>query len=334
MKVRARAPLRISLAGGGTDVSPYCDQYTGVVLNTTIDRYAYTTIEKNDNNETIFIASDLNKSTVFNDSGILPLHQATYQYMLSRFNLDQSPITITTYCDSPVGSGLGTSSALVVSMLTAYAFYFDVYFETLDIAWAAFHIERELCGFNGGRQDQFSATYGGINCFQFSAGHDVTVEAVAIAKQTLLELESSLLMVYTGVSRESSNIIQDQTNNIISKNDDTIDALHSIRDEAFIMTKYIESGNFDGIIHSMKTGWVKKKQLCNSIVTTHIENIYNTAIEAGASAGKISGAGGGGFMLFFVKPERRHQVMVAIQPMVESISNCHFTTTGAIAWKV
>ena len=172
--IRARSPLRLGLAGGGTDVSPYCDIHGGMVLNATIDRYAYVTLKSLDTNEVRFNATDqqLSKTFSFDEElkldGTLDLHKAVYSTMIQEFN-HSAPVAIEmiTFCDAPVGSGLGSSSTLVVTMINAFAKFLNISLDDYSLAQLAFQIERVQCGLQGGRQDQYSATFGGFNFMEF-----------------------------------------------------------------------------------------------------------------------------------------------------------------------
>ncbi len=341
MIIRARAPLRLGLAGGGTDVSPYCDNYGGCVLNVTIDRYAYTTIKEISKGFLRFTAADQNISIYLSEDkrfdldGKLNLHKAVYNEIIESYNNGNSlSLEVITFCDAPPGSGLGSSSTLVVSMIKAYVEYLNLPLDDYEIAKLAFKIERIDCGLNGGRQDQYSATFGGFNFMEFYDNDRAIINPLRIKNWILCELEASLLLCYTGLSRESAKIIDDQTLNISNGELDSIESFHRIKSEAMRMKESLLEGNFDGIVNSMNLGWESKKKSAVSVSNPFIDNIYNAAIKAGARAGKVSGAGGGGFMMFYVQPEHRISVINALQKFDTQISNAHFTKIGAQAWKI
>ena len=223
MIVRARAPLRLGLAGGGTDVSPYCDVHGGYILNATIDRYAYAVIKILDEPCVRFLATDQQreKRTAITEpfvlDGTLDLHTAVYSEMIRRYN-DGKPIALelSTFCDAPVGSGLGSSSTLVVVMIRAFAELLNLPLDDYTIAHLAFKVEREDCGLQGGRQDQYSATFGGFNFMEFYANERTVINPLRIKNWIICELEASLVLFYTGVSRESATIIADQSRNVHS----------------------------------------------------------------------------------------------------------------------
>jgi len=341
MLIRARAPLRLGLAGGGTDVSPYCDLHGGYVLNATIDRYAYAVLKTLNESVIRLHAADQDRreelplGATLPLNGQLDLHRAVYTTMVREYN-GGSPIAVelTTFCDAPAGSGLGSSSTLVVAMVRAFVELLNLPLDDYEIAHLAFHIERVDCELKGGRQDQYSAAFGGFNFMEFYAGDRAIINPLRIRNCIVSEIEASLVLFYTGVSRESARIIADQSNNVHVGAQQTIEAMHGLKREAVVMKECLLRADFGGIIESMHQGWEDKKRLASSVSNAHIEEIYHAAIAAGAAAGKVSGAGGGGFMMFFVPPERRMNVIRTLCRFSGQISNCHFTKNGASAWRI
>jgi D-glycero-alpha-D-manno-heptose-7-phosphate kinase len=339
--VRARAPLRLGLAGGGTDVAPYCDIHGGYVLNATIDRYAYAVIKTLDEPVVRFVATDQQTEKVkaiaepLELNGKLDLHKAVYNHMIQIYNGGRSiPLELSTFCDAQAGSGLGSSSTLVVVMIRAFVELLNLPLDDYTIAHLAFKIEREDCGLQGGRQDQYSATFGGFNFMEFYADERAVINPLRIKSWILCELEASLLLFYTGISRESARIIEDQRSNVEAGAVDAIEAMHGIKREALVMKECLLRGDFDGIVDSMRLGWENKKRSAKTVSNLHLEKIYNAAIEAGALAGKVSGAGGGGFMMFFTPPDKRMDVVRVLDKFKGNVSNCHFTKHGSQAWRV
>jgi D-glycero-alpha-D-manno-heptose-7-phosphate kinase len=341
MLIRARAPLRLSLAGGGTDVAPYCDLHGGYVLNATIDRYAYAVIKTVEEPIVRFVATDqksekeqsITETLVLN--GELDLHKAVYNHMIRHFN-GGKPISLelSTFCDAPAGSGLGSSSTLVVVMIRAFAELLNLPLDDYAIANLAFKIERVDCGLQGGRQDQYCATFGGFNFMEFYADERAVINPLRIKNWIICELEASLLLFYTGVSRESAKIIADQSSNVKAGLVDTMEAMHGIKHEALVMKECLLRGDFDGIVQSMLQGWENKKRSSKTVSNPIIEEVYSAAIDTGALAGKVSGAGGGGFMIFFVSPDKRMDVVRILGNFKGQLSNCHFTKHGTQAWKI
>ena len=338
---RARAPLRLGLAGGGTDVSPYCDTYGGYVLNAAIDRYAYAVIKTLDKPELRFIASDQCVESVvpaqlplpFN--GALDLHKAVYNYIIKNFNASNPiPLELSTFCDAPAGSGLGSSSTLVVAMIRAFAELLNLPLDDYAIAHMAYQIERIDCGLQGGRQDQYSATFGGFNFMEFYADERVIINPLRIKRWIICELEASLVLYFTGVSRESAHIIADQSSNVKSGSVNALEAMHGIKREALTMKECLLRGDFDGLVDSIRLGWENKKRSARTVSNPHIDAIYDAAMQAGALGGKVSGAGGGGFMWFFVPTEKRMNVIRTLNDFGGQVGNCHFTKYGTQAWRI
>ncbi len=339
--VRARAPLRLGLAGGGTDVSPYCDIHGGYVLNATIDRYAYAVIKTLDEPIVRFIATDQQVEKVkpaevpLPLNGKLDLHKAVYNHMVQHFNGGKPiPLELHTFCDAPAGSGLGSSSTLVVTMIRAFAELLNLPLDDYTIAHMAYQIERVDCSLAGGRQDQYSATFGGFNFMEFFADERAVINPLRIKNWIICELEASLVLFFTGVSRESAHIIADQSSNVKSGSADALEAMHGIKREALVMKECLLRGDFAGLVDSMRLGWENKKRSAKTVSNPHIDAIYDAAIQAGALAGKVSGAGGGGFMLFFVPTEKRMDVIRALNTFEGQVSNCHFTKHGTQAWRI
>jgi len=338
--VRARAPLRLGLAGGGTDVSPYCDIHGGYVLNAAIDRYAYAVIKTLDEPVVRFVATDQQMEKVrpaevpLPLNGKLDLHKAVYNRVVKDFNGGNPiPLELSTFCDAPAGSGLGSSSTLVVAMIRAFAELLNLPLDDYTIARMAHQIERVDCGLQGGRQDQYSATFGGFNFMEFYADERAVINPLRIKNWIICELESSLVLYFTGVSRESAHIIADQSSNVKSGAADALDAMHGIKREALAMKECLLRGDFSGMVDSMRLGWENKKRSAKTVSNPHIDSIYYAAIQAGALAGKVSGAGGGGFMWFFVPTEKRMDVIRTLNGFGGQVSNCHFTKHGTQAWR-
>ena len=332
--------MRLGLAGGGTDVSPYCDTYGGYVLNATLDRYAYAVIKTRDDDTIRFVAADHQLEAVKHHSeqlelnGELDLHKAVYNYIIKNHN-GGTPIALelSTFCDAPAGSGLGSSSTLVVAMIRAFAELLNLPLDDYTIARIAYQVERIDCGLLGGRQDQYSATFGGFNFMEFYTDERAVINPLRIKNWIICELEASLVLFYTGVSRESANIIAEQSSNVTAGSVMALEAMHGLKNEALTMKECLLKGDFDGIVDSMRNGWESKKRSAGAVSTPHIEEIYDAAINAGALAGKVSGAGGGGFMMFFVPTEKRMEVIRTLNKFDGQVSNCHFTKNGTQAWK-
>jgi len=343
MLIRSRAPLRLGLAGGGTDVSPYCDLFGGAILNATIDSYAYATLEPLDTGAIEFVAADMDQSARYEASPYLPadghldLFKAIYNYVVRRFN-EGKPLSLrmSTRVDVPAGSGLGSSSTLVVAMLAAYVEWLNIPLGEYELAQTAFVVEREEAGLRGGKQDQYAAAFGGFNFMEFGAGGWVLVNPLRVKDWVISELEASLLLYYTGQSRSSAEIIQEQTRNVVDKNEKAIEAMHNIKREAFRMKECLLRGNFQALHTVLRESWQSKMLMASKITNEHIERLYAAALDAGAYCAKISGAGGGGFMIFLTDTIYKDKVIAALNANGGEgiVYRCHFTSGGVQAWRV
>jgi D-glycero-alpha-D-manno-heptose-7-phosphate kinase len=223
---------------------------------------------------------------------------------------------------------------MVVAMIRAFVELLNLPLDDYAIAALAFRIERIDCGLQGGRQDQYAATFGGFNFMEFSANERVIVNSLRIKNWILNELEASLVLYFTGVSRESAQIIADQSSGVVSGSVDAMKAMHGIKSEALEMKECLIRGDFVGVVKSMRQGWESKKRSAKTISNPYIDEIYESSIDSGALAGKISGAGGGGFMLFFVPTENRMSLIKNLNRFNGQASNCHFTKRGSEAWRI
>ena len=341
MIIRSRAPLRLGLAGGGTDVSPYCDEHGGAVLNATIDLYAYTIIEPAEDGRVCFAAPDIGGSFEAPADAPMPigdpliLHRAVYRRIVRQFNGGRPlPCRITTFCDAPPGSGLGTSSTMVVSLLKAFVEWLNLPLGEYEIASLAFEIERIDAALGGGRQDQYAATFGGVNFMEFHPNERVIVNPLRIKNWIISELETSLVLFDSGVSRSSARIIKQQTDNLTHHSGTTMEALHAMKEDAFSMKEFLLKGDFDSLAGCMRRSWIAKKRLADSVSNSSIDHVVESALDAGARAGKISGAGGGGFITFLVDPKRRVDVIRALSRHEGRVMTCHFTRHGTEGWKI
>ena len=339
--IRSRAPLRLGIAGGGSDVSPYCDLHGGYVLNATIDMHAYCTIEPLENERIVFVAADRQEryesaalSSLAAD-GNLDLHKAVYNRIVRQFNEGEAlPLRMTTHSDAPAGSGLGSSSTIVVAMVAAYVEWLKLPLGEYEIARLAYEIERIDMGLSGGRQDTYAATFGGFNFIEFYAEERVIVNPLRIKNWMINELESSLLLYYTDVSRESAVVIDEQIKNIKEQADRALAATHRIKEGAVAMKEAILKGSTQRMAVLLGESWEAKKQMAKGITSPVIERAYEVALEAGAYSGKVSGAGGGGFIMFMVYPEKKMGVARSLQKLGGQVTRFHFTPHGTQSWTV
>ncbi|MFN9030637.1 MAG: dehydrogenase [Betaproteobacteria bacterium] len=340
--VRARAPLRIGLAGGGTDVAPYCDDFGGHVLNSTIDKYAYAVIEPSPNGQIEFIAADRGErwmgqatSSISPDDCPLALHRAVYNRIIAHYN-DGDPIALrlTTSSDAPAGSGLGSSSTLVVALVAVFRELLSLPLGDYELAHLAYEIERIDAGLAGGMQDQYAASFGGFNFIEFYGRDRVIVNPLRVKRWIVNELEACSLLYFTGFSRESAQIIEDQREHTRRRDSSALDALHAVKREATVMKEAVLKGDFGLLARSLQDGWKAKKLTSTRVTNAHIDQVLDAALNSGATAAKVSGAGGGGFMFLLVDPPRRTDVAQTLLKFGGLVTNCHFTEPGVQAWRI
>ena len=304
MIYRSKAPLRIGLAGGGTDVSPYSDLFGGAILNATVSLYAYANIEPVSENAIILQSMDRREEQRFEWSKTLPIDgtlnllKGVYNRIHREYGVPITGFKLSTFVDAPAGSGLGTSSTLVVAIVGAFAEMLRLPLGEYDIAHLAYGIERDDLKMAGGKQDQYAATFGGVNYMEFYAEDKVIVNPLRIKQQYLFELENNLLLYYTATSRESAKIIEKQSQNVVAKKEKSIDAMHQLKHQAQLMKEALLKGRLHEIGEILDFGFQQKKQMAEGISNSLMDEIYEAAKKAGATGGKISGAGGGGFMTF------------------------------------
>jgi len=341
--VRSRSPLRLGLAGGGTDMEAFYSVHGGCVLNATIDLYACCTIKPRSDGKIRFIASDISEdfeseiTDYIEPTGPLKLHKAVYNRIVKDFNKGKpfGALKMTTYCDSPPGSGLGSSSTLVVSIIKAYVEWLSIPFGDYDIAHLSYEIERKDLKMKGGKQDQYAATFGGINFMEFYKDDKTIINPLKVRRWILSELEQSLVLFYTGVSRESSNIIEEQSKSIENKSGNTVEMMTAIKQEAYDMKEALLKGDIKAMAESMRRGWEAKKASSSKISNSNIDRIYDMVMNAGAMAGKISGAGGGGFIMFLVPPSKRMKILRLLEQEKNGRTMpCHFVDEGSQSWRI
>jgi D-glycero-alpha-D-manno-heptose-7-phosphate kinase len=241
---------------------------------------------------------------------------------------------LSTFVDAPAGSGLGTSSTLMVAILGAFAEWLKLPLGEYDIAHLAYEIERVDLGMAGGKQDQYSATFGGVNFMEFLKNDKVIVNPLRIKEKYLAELANNLVLYYTETSRLSSVIIKSQQKNVNEKNKKSLDAMHKLKEQAVMMKECLLKGNIDEIGNILDFGWRFKKQLALGVSNKLIDDIYDIAIKNGATGGKISGAGGGGFIFFYCPGITRYKVIDALKKFGGQSKRYDFTTTGLATWTI
>ncbi len=336
---RSRAPLRLGLAGGGTDVSPYCDRFSGQILNATINHYAHCTIEPLGTGDVEFFAQDIDKqekhckAAHIDSSSGLSLHRELYNLMVERFN-NGKPLSLRmlTRSDAPPGSGLGSSSTLVVAMVQAYAEWLKLPLGEYDVARIAFEVERIRLKQTGGRQDQYAAAFGGVNFMEFYAEERVIVNPLRVKKWVMNEFEASLVLFFSSISRRSSNIIDEQIARVKKDQTAAIEATHQIKRDAAAMKEFLLTGKISQIAEILHASWQSKKKLAAGITNPELEETMDAAIEAGAIAGKVSGAGGGGFMMLMTDPSNRIHLENVLRSRKGHLLPFRFSGEGAESW--
>lgn len=334
---RARAPLRLGLAGGGTDLPVYADRFGGACLNATINMHAFASIHPRTDGNIELISADFARSTVLPTAALLPtdgefsLLKGVYNRIVRDYG-GGNPLSFTLITDAnvPVGSGLGTSSAVTVAVLGAFREWLSIPLGEYELARLAFDIERHDLGLAGGKQDQYAATFGGVNFMEFTDG-DVIVNPLRIKPETLHELEATFVLYYTGKSRFSASIIEEKVR-AVQAHAATVESMHRLKELAFDMKKLLLKGELERMGELLDTMWHLKKSTVHNVSTELIDQIYAAAREAGSTGGKVSGAGGGGFIYFYCPGETRHRVMKALSRFSGEVRRFQFTEWGLSSW--
>lgn len=340
MIYRSKAPLRIGLAGGGTDVSPYSDLYGGAILNATISLYAHASIEPLQENRIVLETNDRNETKVFDLKNELPVNghldllKGVYNCVVRDYGAIKNGFRLSTFVDAPAGSGLGTSSTLVVAIIGAFAEMCRLPLGEYDIAHYAYEIERKYLNLAGGKQDQYAATFGGVNFMEFYGDDKVIVNPLRIKQQYLFELENNLVLYYTSTSRESARIIEQQSKNVVAKKEQSIEAMHQLKQQSQMLKEALLKGRLNEFGEILDYGYQQKKKMAEGISNTLIEEIYETAKAAGATGGKISGAGGGGFMTFYCPGTTKYKVIRSLEKFGGHHRNYQFVEHGLKTWMV
>lgn len=337
MTIRARSPLRISFGGGGTDVSPYRDERGGAVLSATIDRYAYATLEPVPDrivvrslDYDVSLSYSLDEEFVYD--GQLDLAKGVIEHFRREHGLEEG-FDVFLHNDAPPGSGLGSSSAIVVALIGALTEHLRLQLDDYAIAELAYRIERDEVGIRGGWQDQYATTFGGFNFIEFLPDSTV-VNPLRLRDETLFELEYRLVFAYVGGQHLSSRIIERQQANFAEGVSDAVEAMDRLKLLAYEMKDALLLGRIGELGELLDEAWAAKKRMASDISTPRIEEVYAAAKEAGATGGKISGAGGGGFMYFLVEPRARFAVQEALRAHGAELVNFAFVPEGMRAWSV
>ena len=329
----ARAPLRIGLAGGGTDVDPYATEKGGVVFNATINKYTYCTlIPRADGKRTARSSFYGNfRADLANGPFVLDGNLDIVNVVADHFGID-SGFDAIMQSEVPPGSGLGGSSTVMVSIISAFSEWTGHRISAKDMAKLAFDLERKKLGLKGGRQDQYAAVFGGFNLMKFN-GDNAEIERVCVGKDVVDELQARTLLCYTGATRSSGDIIDSQMKAFVKgDNEKALDESKRIASE---MANAIGRGEITLAGKLLRESWQFKKQFSNKISNSTIDSMYESALKAGAIGGKVSGAGGGGFMFFICDYDRKYKVAEALQDANEKaiVTDFMFEPHGATSWR-
>lgn len=332
--VRAKAPLRLSFAGGGTDVPPFSDTEGGVVLSATIDRYAYGSLSPRVDDRVSVESVDFGLSLDFPVTedpvldGKLDLIKAAIR-RLRRQDLGGYDLVLRS--NTPPGSGLGSSSTMMVALVGLLHEFYGLPLDQYEIAQLAHAIEREDLGIRGGLQDHYAATFGGFNFIEF--GERVIVNPLRIPESTVNELEFSLLLCFSGITRESAHIIADQTGRVVAAKSDTLAGLRAQKQLAVAMKSALLRGKLGEFGELLGEAWREKKKLSPLIATPRIQEAFEIALGSGAISGKITGAGGGGYILFFCDFKKKHRVAEALEKFGVTAAEFSFELRGLTTWR-
>jgi D-glycero-alpha-D-manno-heptose-7-phosphate kinase len=331
---RARAPLRLSFCGGGTDVSPYPEEHGGCVLSATINHYAYASLRPRRDSRLTLASLDYDMVAKYEHprrlkfDGTLDLLKAAVRALRVRRGAD-----LWTHSDAPPGSGLGASSTLMVSLLAVLREWLKLELPPYELAELAYRVERVDLQLAGGRQDQYAAAFGGFNYIEFGNPGTV-VTPLRLRRETLEELEYRLLLCYMGQTRQSARIIERQTKDYTSGRASTVDALHALKLQTVEMKRALLLGHLDAFGELLHEAWLHKRQLAEGISTPHVDKMYATARKEGALGGKMTGAGGGGYFLFLTRFDRRHRVAAALEKLGGQVVPFQFEARGVQSWPV
>jgi D-glycero-alpha-D-manno-heptose-7-phosphate kinase len=337
---RSKVPFRISFGGGGTDMPSYTKNYTGAVINTTIRLFTHTSLQLRDDTKVTFkwVNKDEFETHDFSNeldcSYGLKLFKATHNHICKKYNIEPIGYDIVSYQDVPTGSGLGTSSTLIVSLIGVYMELFNLPLGEYDIAEMAIQIERVELKENGGQQDQYAAAFGGWNYMEFK-GDNVIVNPLRIKDKVQDELENNILLYYTNFTRRSSDVLKEQIKNIEEENKTSLLSLHGLVEQAKLIKDCLIKGKIEELGEILDYGFKQKSALAKGITTPEIQILYDTALKAGATGGKISGAGGGGFIFFYCPNNTKYNVIKELDKLNMGYAQTFtWNKFGLRTWKI
>ena len=337
-KIYSRAPLRISFAGGGSDIEAFSSLYGGAIINATINKYVYCQIETRADKVIEYHVYDEKKNvflhhSVYEESpNYCLIHKNALKYFIEKYGDLDFGLTLTTYSDVPKGSGLGGSSSLTVALIKALFFLYNIEHDAYQLARIAYYVERVMCKLSGGMQDQFSAAFGGLNFIECSSIDSTFIKPIPLSKENKAFLEASILLYFNGSSRDSATIIEDQKNSLSSKDQLNVENFKFLKQEALHLRDNLIAGNFQLIPSLINRGWQIKKNTSKKITNEKIEKIIKLSFKFGATAVKLSGAGGGGFFFLFVPFDKKYEVSMRLKAIGGDVLNLSIIMNGAEAW--
>ena len=329
---RARAPLRLSFCGGGTDVSPYPEEHGGMVLSATINQYAYASLRPRRDTRLTIASLDYDVVARYDHprrlklDGNLDLIKSVVKALKVRRGAD-----LWVHSDAPPGSGLGSSSTLVVALIGVLSEWHQKPLSGYEVAELAYRIERVDLGLAGGRQDQYAAAFGGFNFIEFQ-GQTTVVNPLRIRPDVLRELEYRMLLCYMGQTRQSARIIERQIASYVGGRRKTIEALGRLKRETLEMKQALLLGDIDGMGELLHQAWENKKKLDEGISNSHVDRLYQFARKEGAIGGKMPGAGGGGYFVLLTRFDRKHRVARVLEKHGGQVVPFQFEAKGLATW--
>lgn len=326
-----RSPVRISFAGGGTDLPAYYEAYGGAVLSTAINKHFYTILQKRNDGKIQVISSDLRVIETWEDLASTDLRASELDIPLAVLKELGVEVSVNLFLASeiPPGTGLGSSASVCVNVLKTMASYLKVAMSKYDVAERAFTIARHRLHKHVGKQDEYAAAFGGLNYIEFHQNGDVSVQPLPLAPAAMREFQSGLMLFFTGAAHHSWTILEEQENSTRRNVGNAITSLHAIRRMVKKMRNAVLDGDFVRVGALLHESWEAKKQISEKISTDGINDLYAAAREEGALGGKITGAGGGGFLLLFCPPATQPKVRAAMAELGAREMSFGFDLNGA-----
>ncbi len=326
-----RSPVRISFGGGGTDLPAYYERYGGAVLSAAINKYFYTVLQKRGDGKVQVISSDLRAVETWRDIARMSVKGSELEIPLSVLKELNCDISVNLFLASeiPPGTGLGSSASVCVNVLKTLTTYTRMEMSKYQLAERAFHIARNVLEKPVGKQDEYASAFGGLNYIRFHPDGSVDVEPLDLDAALLRELQSCLMLFFTGASHHSWTILEEQEQSTRRQSGIAVESLHEIRGLAVRMRAVLREGDLESFGHLLHEGWEAKKRVSSRISNTRIDEMYALARDQGALGGKITGAGGGGFLLLFCAPDRQSSVRDALTAMGAREMGFEFDFQGA-----